>query len=287
LRLRNAVDSEKNETVGPVRISVVMPSFNQADYLEAALLSVLEQDCPGVELLVYDGGSTDGSVGIIRRYADRVAYWQSGPDGGQAAAIRDGFLRAKGGILCWLNSDDLFEPGALRAVTEAFAKHADVDIVYGDLLYIESDGRPAFPSSVVLRTGILTWASPGLTQPSTFWTRDIYQRAGGVDPSFRYAMDFDLLMRMMQAGARPLQLRRRLARFRLHPLQKTQQLAPVGRAEVEKILARLRSPATPRAVRAVQWLRYRLQRLTIDWRAEWSPVRHRLWLWGLRLPPRK
>jgi glycosyltransferase involved in cell wall biosynthesis len=270
-----------------VRISVVMPSFNQAQYLEAAILSVLEQDCPGVELLVYDGGSTDGSVDVIRRYAGRLAYWQSAPDGGQAAAIREGFSRATGEILCWLNSDDLFEPGALRAVADAFEQHPGKDIVYGDLLYIESDGSPAFQSSVVLKTGILTWASPGLTQPSTFWRRAIYDKAGGVDPAFRYAMDFDLLMRMMQAGARPLQLRRRLARFRLHPQQKTQQLAPVGRAEVEKILARLRSPGTPRAVRAVQWLRYRLQRLFIDWRAEWSPVRHRLWMWGLRGLPRK
>jgi glycosyltransferase involved in cell wall biosynthesis len=270
-----------------IRISVVMPSFNQARYLEPAIRSVLEQDCPGVELLVYDGGSTDGSVEVIERHADKLAYWQSRPDGGQAAAIRDGFARANGGILCWLNSDDLLEPGALRAVAEAFEKHPERDIVYGDLLYIESDGSPAFESSVVLRTGILTWASPGLTQPSTFWRRQIYDKAGGVDPSFRYAMDFDLLMRMMQAGARPLQLKRRLARFRLHPQQKTQTLAPVGRAEVEKVLARLRPPGTPRAVRAVQWLRFRLQRLVIDWRAEWSPVRHRLWMWGLRLPPRK
>lgn len=266
---------------GAVRLSVVMPSFNQAQYLEAAIRSVLDQDCEGVELLIFDGGSTDGSAEIVRRYQSQLGFCHIGPDGGQAAAIRAGFEKARGDLLCWLNSDDLFEAGALSQVVRAFDEHPEADIVYGDLLYVESDGRPVFQSSVVLETGILTWASPGLTQPSTFWRRSIYERAGGVDPSFRFAMDFDLLMRMMQAGARPLKLRQTLARFRLHEEQKTQKLEAVRQLEVERILSRLRPESTPRPVRALQWLRHRLRRLAIDWRAEWSPVRHRLYLWGL------
>src|SRR6266699_3928213 len=104
----------------PLKISVVTPSFNQAIYLESTLRSVLEQDYPHVEHIVIDGGSTDGSVDILQRYASRLAFWRSEKDGGQAEAIAKGFQRATGDILCWLNSDDLFLPGALRAVAEVF-----------------------------------------------------------------------------------------------------------------------------------------------------------------------
>jgi glycosyltransferase involved in cell wall biosynthesis len=268
-------------------VSVVMPSFNQAPYLEAAILSVLDQAPPGgVELLVLDGGSTDGSVEILRRYEGRLAFWRSGPDGGQAAAIREGLARATGDILCWLNSDDLLEPGALTEVVKAFEQHPEAGIVYGDLLYVESDGRPAFECSVLLEKGILTWLGPSLNQPSTFWRRAAYEQVGGVDPSFRYAMDLDLFVRMMEAGARPLQLKRRLARFRLHPQQKTQTVHSVGKEETERVLSRLRPPRTGRTTRIAQGLFQRLRRLALDWRSEWSPQRHRLWLWGVRLPPR-
>jgi glycosyltransferase involved in cell wall biosynthesis len=262
-----------------LRISVVMPSFNQARYLEAAILSVIDQDCAGVELLVYDGGSSDGSADIIRRHAARIAFWQSRPDGGQAHAIRDGFARASGDILCWLNSDDLFEPGALRAVSDAFTRHPEKDIVYGDLLYVEEDGRPAFECRVILDAEILAWLGPSLNQPSTFWTRRAYDRAGGIDSSFRYAMDLDLVVRMMTTGARPQRLDRRLARFRLHPEQKTHQIHSVGLSEVERIRARLRTQDAGRW----QPIRQRLRRLIIDPRAEWSAHRHRLYLWQTRL----
>ncbi|HEY2030288.1 MAG TPA: glycosyltransferase family 2 protein [Myxococcales bacterium] len=265
--------------LGRTSFSVVMPSFNQAQYLEAAILSVLDQDGPKVELLVYDGGSTDGSVDILRKHERRIAYWQSQPDGGQAQAIRDGFARATGEVLSWLNSDDLLEPGALGSVSQAFAANPQVDIVYGDLLYVEADGRPAFECSVVLDKGILAWLGPSLNQPSTFWTRTAYQRAGGVDPSFRYAMDLDLIARLMETGAQAVKLRQRLARFRLHPQQKTQQIHSVGLAEVQRIQARLRGPV---ANENVEKVRQRLRRFLLDPRAEWSAHRHRLYLWKSR-----
>src|ERR1043166_2179963 len=115
----------------PLKISVVTPSYNQAKYLETTLRSVLEQDYPHLEHIVMDGGSTDGSQEILERYSSRLAYWRSAKDGGQADAIAEGFKHATGDIFCWLNSDDVFLPGALRAVAEFFTAHPDAETVCG------------------------------------------------------------------------------------------------------------------------------------------------------------
>lgn len=262
------------------RFSVVMPSFNQARYLEEAILSVLDQEGAQVELLVYDGGSTDGSAEILRKHERRIAYWQSQPDSGQAQAIRDGFARATGDVLSWLNSDDMLERGALRAVSQALEANRNAGIVYGDLLYVEADGRPAFECSVVVDRDVLAWLGPSLNQPSTFWTRTAYDRAGGVDPTFRYAMDLDLIARLIETGAAPVKVRQTLARFRLHPQQKTQQIHAVGLSEVERIQARLRRPV---ASAPLEKARQRVRRMLLDPRAEWSAHRHRLYLWQSRL----
>src|SRR6266849_8649816 len=115
------------------RLSIVTPSYNQGGYLGQTIESVLSQDYPDLEYIVLDGGSRDGSVEIIRKVEPRLAYWRSSPDGGQTAALREGFERATGEVLGWLNSDDWLEPGALRTVGESFAAHPEVDIVHGDL----------------------------------------------------------------------------------------------------------------------------------------------------------
>src|ERR1700736_1796691 len=105
------------------RITVVTPSYNQARFLEALLASVVQKAYPDLEYIVMDGGSTDGSADIIRRYADKLAYWTSQRDGGQTDAVQKGFERGTGDILCWLNSDDLFEPCTLREAAEFFVNH--------------------------------------------------------------------------------------------------------------------------------------------------------------------
>ncbi len=125
-----------------LKISVVTPSYNQGKYLEATVLSVLRQDYPNIEYRVLDGGSTDGSVDILKKYGSRLAYWCSQKDGGQAQAIANGFAQSTGDILCWLNSDDLFLPGALSAVAECFSAHPEIETVSGGAYVIDSQGRP-------------------------------------------------------------------------------------------------------------------------------------------------
>src|SRR5258706_6083465 len=123
------------------RISIVTPSFNQAAYVDATIRSVLDQRYPNLEYIVVDGGSTDGSVDIIRRYEDRLTYWVSEPDRGQADAINKGLARATGEIRAYLNSDDLYLPGALLRVAAEYRAHPDADIICGVCRVIDEHGR--------------------------------------------------------------------------------------------------------------------------------------------------
>ena len=238
--------------------------------------SVLSQGYPALDYQVLDGGSTDGSRELIERRAPRLSYFRCERDAGQAAALREGFARADGDVFAWLNSDDALEPGALRAVGEAFAAHPEVDLVHGDLRFVDQAGRRLFDGHVVLGLGILAYDAPYVGQPALFWRRSIYQRVGGLDPAYRFAMDYDLLVRMLAAGARGLKLRRGLARFRLHPGAKTSNLQSTCDAEVARVL-RTQGLAQegPAIVFAKRW-GYRALRFARDPRCVVSAVESRL-----------
>ncbi len=206
----------------PPRISVVVPSFNQAAFLEATLQSLLYQDYPALEVIVCDGGSSDGSVEILRRYASRLAYWCSEPDEGQAHAINKGMTRATGEILAYLNSDDLLLPGALRRVASCFREQPEVDAVYGHRVVVDSlgfeTGRWVLPphDDEVLRYADF------VPQESLFWRRTLWEKSGArVDPSYHFALDWELLLRFERNGARFLRIPRFLGCFRVHDEQKT------------------------------------------------------------------
>lgn len=182
------------------RITVVTPSYHQAAYLEATIRSVLLQGYPNLEYIVMDGGSTDGSVAIIEKYAPWLSSWVSAPDGGQSHAIAAGFSRATGTILAWMNSDDLFLPGALARVAVDWQAHPEANVLYGDCRYIDTRGEDmsAYRSGPYRRARLLRWDY--LAQPSTFFRRDAFERVGGLDTGLRYAMDYDLWLKLAREG---------------------------------------------------------------------------------------
>jgi glycosyltransferase involved in cell wall biosynthesis len=181
-------------------VSVITPSYNQAAYLEQAMRSVLEQGYPALEYLVVDGGSKDGSTAIIKRHSDRLAWWVTEKDRGQADAINKGLRRAKGEIIAWLNSDDLYMPGTVRKAVETFQKHPRAAMVHGDVLAIDGKGDPIN----LMRYG--DWGLRGLMrfqiigQPAVFMHRSALQKAGFLDLEYHYLLDHQLWLRVAQHG---------------------------------------------------------------------------------------
>jgi glycosyltransferase involved in cell wall biosynthesis len=179
-------------------VSIVTPSYNQAQFLELTIRSVIEQDYPRIEYIVVDGGSTDGSVDIIKKYADRFAWWVSEKDSGQAEAINKGLRRAQGEIVAWLNSDDTFLPGAVSAAVKMFEQNPQAGLVYGDVLAVDEKGH----AINLLRYE--DWGLKGLMefriigQPSVFMRRRVLEQAGLLDPSYHFLLDHQLWLRMAQ-----------------------------------------------------------------------------------------
>ncbi len=180
----------------PPLVSIVTPSYNQGEFLEYAILSVLGQDYPNVEYLIVDGDSKDGSLEIIKRYASRVSWWVSEPDRGQAEAINKGLQRARGEIVAWLNSDDLYLPGAISGAVLAFQAHPTAGMVYADAITIDEKGCPIkwlqFPD----------WGLEHLIgfriicQPAVFIRRAVLEQVGLLDERYHYMLDHQLWIRL-------------------------------------------------------------------------------------------
>ncbi len=207
--------------VRPPKISVVTPSYNQGQYIEDTILSVLGQGYPNLEFIVIDGGSTDQTVDVLRKYDHRITYWISEKDNGQAAAINKGLARATGDILCWLNSDDMYLPGTLQFV----AKQLDVSrpqILFGNCVHIWEGAGVAAGSDVVFDHQLhdLAWCSY-VIQPSSFWARAVWNAVGPLDEKLNYALDWDWFIRAKMAGADFKAVQRPLSVYRIHAAHKS------------------------------------------------------------------
>jgi len=222
-------------------VSIVTPSLNHARFVERTMQSVLEQNYPDLEYIVQDGGSTDGTLQILEKYRARLKSGESRPDTGQANAINLGFQHASGEIMAWLNSDDLFLPGTVAYVVRYFLDHPEVDVVYGHRINIDERdqeiGRWIMPAH---DDELLRWADY-IPQETLFWRRRIWNQAGAaLDESFQFALDWDLLLRFQDVGAKFVRLPRFLAAFRVHSAQKTQ-AAINGTGQVEMHRLRVRN----------------------------------------------
>ncbi|TDT17818.1 glycosyl transferase family 2 [Ilumatobacter fluminis] len=265
-RMPEPLWAEPDETLPT--IGVVMPTMNQATFIARSIDSVLDQDYPRLTMTVQDGGSTDGTVDIVRAYAEsgRLTV-ESGPDDGQSDAINRGMARIDTDIVAWLNSDDLSLPGALVTVGRYFRDHPDVDVVYGHRIVLDDRarevGRWVLPRH---SRGAYQWRCY-ITQETMFWRRSLHERIGGIDDSFQFAMDWDLVCRMADAGARFERLPRFLGGFTTHAAQKS--LAwreSIGEPEFDRIRRRTLPTRRARVTAMVGGARYLVASVPMYWR---------------------
>jgi glycosyltransferase involved in cell wall biosynthesis len=237
------------------KITIVTPNFNCADYLEHTMVSVLAQNYPNLEYIVMDDGSTDASVEVIRRYQGRLAYWTTRPNRGHYATVNEGFARATGDIMAWLNSDDMYLPGAFSTVAEIFAQHPEVDWLTTTMPAAWNDqGQAVLVSNLYgynrdsfLRggnapnskdQGYKVYTRGCIQQESTFWRRSLWERAGGyLDTSLTLAADYELWARFY-LYAELYGVRALLGGYRFRTDQNTDRFAKEYREQCRAVLQR-------------------------------------------------
>lgn len=203
------------------KISVITPSYNQAQYLEETILSVLNQNYSNLEYIIIDGGSTDGSVDIIKKYEHRLTYWVSEKDNGQADAINKGFEKATGDILCWLNSDDYYLEKTFEIISNKIDA-AKAQLIFDNVIRY-SENENLFVTSEIQKNyrnqklSIVDY----IVQPSTFWTRKAWEQTGGLNTEFNYVFDWEWFLRAEKEGVDFIFENNPLSVYRIHDLHKS------------------------------------------------------------------
>lgn len=225
------------------RVTIVTPSYNQGPYLETTIRSILDQGYPNLEYIIVDGGSTDESVDIIKRYQDRLAWWVSEKDRGQSHAINKGFERATGDLYCYINSDDTLKPGALAAVADAWKQGHE--FITGWVVLLEPDGEwPQLPFGRSTNAEWLIW-NP-LCQQATYWAARFTKQLGGFREDLHYCFDYEFWMRLWFVGkAKPHMIKQCLGGYRLHGESKTVAQSDAFDPEFRQLRAEYRKYLTP------------------------------------------
>jgi glycosyltransferase involved in cell wall biosynthesis len=244
-------------------VSVIVPSYNQGQFIGATLDSILQQDYAELECIVVDGGSTDSTIEVLKSYDDSRLSWLSERDQGQSDALNKGLLRASGDIITYLNSDDLLLPGAVAFAVQYFERHPDADLLYGDGYFVDAEGKRLMPfKSAPFDLALAILNGQDLAQPGTFWRRIVSDRIGLFEVSFHYRMDFDYWLRVALAGFRLEYVPGERAVYRLHGESKTVAQRATFVKDWEVIIQRLFErhdlPANLRALEAeafnvVEW----------------------------------
>ena len=220
-----------------MKISIVTPSLNQGQYIEETICSVINQSYNNFEYFIFDGGSTDNTIEIIKNYETKITYWESILDRGQSDALINGFSRCSGDIWGWINADDYYCPSTFHRVSKFFKKNPKISFVNGDVNFIDKDGNlierifsisPDWRISANL--GVHRWP-----QPSCFWRKSHYVAIGGIDSSLQFAMDMDLFIRLAKYGKSNRIPGKPLANFRVHNESKSSRIHHIGLAELHEI----------------------------------------------------
>jgi glycosyltransferase involved in cell wall biosynthesis len=254
-------------------VSIITPSYNQGQFLDATIQSVLTQDYPNLEYIIVDGGSSDDSVEIIQRYADRLAWWISERDQGHADALNKGFGHASGEIFAWLNSDDTYQPGAIREAVEFLFSHPDISMVYSDADLIDAKGKyiGRFPARQTDYARMLD-GSVNIPQATTFFWGRLWKQAGPLDLTLQYAFDYDLWVRLAKISP-VAYVPHTWANFRIHEAGKTVYFDDRCYPDMQRVSQRELGRSSSRLM-----LRWYLRRLTYAWLPIQWRVQLRQWL---------
>lgn len=220
------------------KISIVTPSYNQAKFLERTILSILNQNYPNLEYIIIDGGSTDGSVEIIKKYEKYLFFWLSEQDKGQSDAINKGFRKASGELVGWQNSDDIYLPGAFMKLAEEYKKKLDYNVYFGNIYLIDKhDNIKKEMRFIPFSVEHLIYYDWNLSSQAVFWKKEIFEKFGFLDESLHVAFDWDWFIRLGKLGCSFKFVRYFLGCYRVHDMSK---LATVKGNERYKYIVKVR-----------------------------------------------